>query len=351
MDAEFPDAATVHTAVELAVRAPSVHNSQPWRWRADPRDRARVHLLADPARRLQRVDPAGRDLLISCGAALHHAVVAFTALGWHATVRRLPDPADPTHLAVLELRRDRAEAATVGLAAAIPRRRTDRRLYSSWPVADGDIALMAARVARGGVMLRRLAAMDTLRPLIAAAVRHHVADAAYLAELTAWSGRYGSTAGVPASNTPRPEPAAGVPARVFAGPALAQPPGAEPADDHSVLLALGTAADDATAWLRAGEATSVVLLTATALGLASCPVTEPLEVAQTRAAVGTDVFGDAGYPQMLVRVGWAPVNADPLPATPRRALAEVWQPADSATRSPAAPTTAARSRRPAGCPR
>ena len=36
-----------------------------------------------------------------------------------------------------------------------------------------------------------------------------------------------------------------------------------------------------------------------------------------------DVSGATGYPQMLVRVGWAPVHADPLPATPRRPLSEV----------------------------
>ena len=73
----------------------------------------------------------------------------------------------------------------------------------------------------------------------------------------------------------------------------------------------------------AGEATSLVLLTATALGLASCPITEPLEVAETRAAVQADVFGEEAYPQMLLRIGWAPVNADPLPSTPRRDLSEV----------------------------
>jgi len=88
-------------------------------------------------------------------------------------------------------------------------------------------------------------------------------------------------------------------------------------------LALGTEDDTSLARLRAGEATSVVLLTATALGLSSCPVTEPLEIAETREAVRNDVLGDGGYPQMLLRVGWAPVNADPLPSTPRRPLAEV----------------------------
>ncbi|PQM46912.1 Putative NAD(P)H nitroreductase [Mycobacterium talmoniae] len=89
------------------------------------------------------------------------------------------------------------------------------------------------------------------------------------------------------------------------------------------MLALGTVTDDRLAWLRAGEAASVVLLTATALGLASCPITEPLEITQTRDAVRSDVFGASGYPQMLLRVGWAPINADPLPATPRRALHDV----------------------------
>jgi nitroreductase len=89
------------------------------------------------------------------------------------------------------------------------------------------------------------------------------------------------------------------------------------------MVALGTETDDDLARLRAGEATSLVLLSATAMGLASCPVTEPLEIPRTREAMRTDVFGTSGYPQMLVRVGWAPVNADPLPATPRRPLPEV----------------------------
>ena len=93
--------------------------------------------------------------------------------------------------------------------------------------------------------------------------------------------------------------------------------------DNAVVIALGTAEDDTMARLRAGEATSLVLLTATALGLASCPITEPLEVAETRAAVQADVFGEEAYPQMLLRIGWAPVNADPLPSTPRRDLSEV----------------------------
>jgi nitroreductase len=114
-----------------------------------------------------------------------------------------------------------------------------------------------------------------------------------------------------------------IPGRLFAGPALAQPPEADPSDDNAIVLALGTKDDSRLSRLRAGEATSLVALTATALGLSSCPITEPLEIPETREALRADVFGDSGFPQMLLRVGWAPVNADPLPATPRRPLSEV----------------------------
>lgn len=320
---------TVRTALQLAARAPSVHNSQPWRWQVQlATQQPRLELFANPDLQLRSVDPDGRGLILSCGAALHHCVVALAALGWRCRVHRLPDPARPDQLASIELfgpdpgglPEPVPEQVNVSLAAAIPRRRTDRRYFSGWPVAAADIALMGARAARAGVMLRRIDALDRLNTLVAQAVSTHRTDYDYLAELARWSGRYGSVAGVPARSVPAPRTGAPITGRLFADPLLAQPPGASPAEDRAVMLALGTEHDDRLAQLRAGEATSVVLLTATALGLASCPVTEPLEIAETRAAVRRDVFGTSGYPQMLLRVGWAPINADPLPATPRRFL-------------------------------
>lgn len=295
-----------------------MHNTQPWRWRIDP---AGLHLYADPARQLPHTDPDGRDLILSCGIALQHCVTAFAAVGWRSRVRRLPDPDDPDHLATLEFSPQTADYVDVALAAAIPRRRTDRRHYSCWPVPVGDIALMAARAARAGVTLYQVQDVGGLHDIVAQSIRDHLTQD-YLAELTTWSGRYFSVSGVPARNTPFPDPAAKIPTRLFAGAALPMAPGSSAGDDNAVVLALGTRHDDRLARLRAGEATGVVLLTATSAGLASCPVTEPLETPQTRAAVRADMFGDGHHPQMLLRVGWAPINADPLPATPRRDLAD-----------------------------
>lgn len=318
MNSHFPDAGTVRTALTMASRAPSVHNSQPWLWRVGDTS---LHLYADAGRQLPSTDPDGRDLIMSCGAALNHCVVAFAAIGWQAKVARIPNPAEPNHLAAIELVPHTADSLDVMLAAAIPRRRTDRRHYSYWSVPVADIALMAARAARNGVTLLRVDASD-LNKIVAQSVWHHAADPDYLAELTAWSGRYASETGVPARNTPVPDSRASIPSRRFAGPALAMPPDSSPDEDNAVVLGLGTRTDDRLAQLRAGEATSVVLLTATAMGLASCPVTEPLEVADTRDTVRSEIFGESCHPQMLLRVGWAPINADPLPATPRRELSE-----------------------------
>ncbi|MET8846860.1 NAD(P)H nitroreductase [Amycolatopsis sp. NPDC004625] len=328
MDRAFPDDFTVKTAVGMAVRAPSVHNSQPWYWRVG---HSSLHLYADPDRRLPETDPDGRDLILSCGAALHHVRVGFAALGWAAEVHRLPNPAEPGHLAAITLHPHDPSQDEIAMAAAIPRRRTDRRRHSSWAVPRGHVEAMSRAAALEGTVLQ--ATENSARYYLATAIEEaadrHAADPAYRTELAAWSGRHLSPDGVPARNTPAPDDTPGaLRTRPFADPLLAQPTGAKAEDDETVLLVLSTASDDRMSRLRAGEATSAVLLTANAFGLSSCPLTEPLELPDVRDTVTEHVTGGS-FPQMVLRIGWAPANAEPLPATPRRDLADVLQPLEA----------------------
>ena len=107
----------LRSVVELACLAPSIHNTQPWTWRVR---RGLLELHADHSRRLSAADPTGRSLVISCGAALHHAQVAARALGWRAEVDRLPEGPTAALLATLRLRRSTPSlTATVG--PALPR--------------------------------------------------------------------------------------------------------------------------------------------------------------------------------------------------------------------------------------
>ncbi|CAM3907632.1 Acg family FMN-binding oxidoreductase [Smaragdicoccus niigatensis] len=320
MNTSRPDATTIRAAIALAVRAPSVHNTQPWRWRVGD---STIHLFVDPERRVPETDPDGRDQMLSCGAALHHMRVALGALGWQATVHRFPNPANPTHLAAIEVHRHQPTEQDIELAAAIPRRRTDRRYYSSWPVPTSSLTRITACAAHEGTLLTRTESFDYLSQASAESARVHAANDDYRSEIALWTGRNGSLDGVPASNIASSHATDLLPARHFAHATLTQPVGARSDRDGSVILVLSTPSDDPMSRLRAGEATSAVMLTATVLGMATCPITEPLEVRDTRDFLRLTVLEDSGYPQLLLRVGWAPLNADPLPATPRRHIREV----------------------------
>jgi hypothetical protein len=177
---------------------------------------------------------------------------------------------------------------------------------------------MAARTARFRVTFRQVESLRWLNELVAQAVSHYANDHG-----DASGGLRGSATGVPAGNRPRVQATDSGSRQRPADPATAQPADVALGEEVSVVAALATETDDALAHLRTGEATSVVLLTATALGLASCPVSEPLETAATRERIRAELFGHDRYPQMLLRFGWAPINADPLPPAPRHPLAEV----------------------------
>jgi nitroreductase len=316
-----PDRRTVFGAIDLANRAPSVHNTQPWRWLLGATS---IHLMADRNRRLPVIDPDGRDLLLSCGAALHHLRVALAALGWRATVHRFPNPDDPTHLAAVEMSARRPSEEDIALARAITHRHTDRRRFSSWPVPDGHLDLMVRRAGADGALLVPVAESGT-RTLLA----HAIDDAArsqrdqpgYATELALWSGRSrAADDGVPAASTLSGAHRHGdTTMRSFPGGSLAEARTGRGEEDGGELLVLATLLDDAASLLRAGEAAGAAMLTATDLGLATCPLSQPLEVAGTRELIRDQVLDGAACPHLILRTGWLPTAAPPLPRTPRRA--------------------------------
>lgn len=320
-----PDHETLRGAIALATRAPSVHNTQPWRWLLGD---STVHLMADWNRQLPATDPDGRDLVISCGAALHHLRVALGALGWASEIHRVPNPADPGHLAALEPHPRIPLDEDIALAKAIPLRRTDRRTFSSWSVPYGHLDLMMERASRAGALLVPITDAHFRHHLVTAinqAATRQEADPTYAAELTQWSGR-GQLAedGVLAASAPRHSGYHGdTRMRTFPHGTLTESTVDSFEDDAGELLVLATPNDDLTSWLRAGEAASAALLTATELNLASCPLSQALEIADTRAAVRKLVLDDAAEPHLILRVGWAHTAAEPLPRSPRRPLGDV----------------------------
>ena len=117
------DVDVITGAMKLAVRAPSLHNSQPWRWVADG---GVLELFADPTRIGRSTDSTGREVLISCGAVLDHFCVAMAAAGWEALIDRFPNPNNHDHLATVDFRRmEFVTDAHRARAEAIRHRQTD----------------------------------------------------------------------------------------------------------------------------------------------------------------------------------------------------------------------------------
>ena len=318
-----PDLSTIRAALHTACQAPSVHNTQPWRWAIAAHT---VHLFADRTRRLPVIDPAGRELTISCGAALHHAQVAFRALGWRPQVHRLPNPADRDHLAAIELHPvTPIDRRALNLVAAASARHTDRRPFLPTAVSPHllDRLTGAAHAAHGHLsVLTDPVAHREVMVALAHADSVQRANPMYQAEIGEWAGRrLGAVEGVPARDLPAAARLRrAMPGRDFGQGELEAPPAV---DDGAALCLLATPADDELDWLRTGEALSALLLAATTNGLATCPLSQVAEVRATRDLVRRVALHGAGEPQLVVRVGW-PVTAEyPGPATPRRPLEDV----------------------------
>lgn len=309
-------------AILLACRAPSVHNSQPWRWVAEDN---LAHLFVDRQRTVPDTDRSGREAILSCGAVLDHFRVATTAAQWRSRITRFPNPNNRDHLATIEFSPlDHVTAAQRNRAEAILHRRTDRLPFDSptyWQLFE---PVLRSAFDDGEVKLDVLA--DDQRPRLVQASQLTAAlrrdDSSYHAELEWWTSPFALAQGVPpsalASDTER--------LRVDIGRDFPirghQDRRPEISADESKILVLSTPEDTRLDVLRCGEVLSTVLLECTMAGMATCPLTHLIELEQSRDIV-RGLIGQRGEPQVVIRVGITPPMED-LPApTPRRSLGSV----------------------------
>ncbi|MEV8510465.1 nitroreductase [Actinoplanes sp. NPDC051475] len=327
---ERPARSRVAEALEAAARAslhaPSVFNTQPWRWRLC---RDRLELYADLNRSLAATDPDRRLLMLSCGAALHHARVALAAAGWAAHVIRLPEGGDADLLALITVTgTPAADPDAERMAAAIPRRRTDRRAFGEQPVGEDILTGLRRTVEAEGAYLHvvRRDQMPMLATSTGRAADAELHDPAYREELWRWTHRpKDSGDGVPATTAVQRAPRR-VPVRDYApdGTAgLAAGDGFDLGAAYVVLFGLSHLPEDL---LRGGEALSALLLTATADGLATAPLSDTIEVEWPRRLL-SDLLAGIGEPYVVIRLGYLD-SAEELPPAPRRRAADVIETCD-----------------------
>ncbi|MEV8516501.1 nitroreductase family protein [Dactylosporangium sp. NPDC051484] len=305
--------------LRAAVAAPSIHNTQPWRFRFDG---AGFDVYTDPKRTLEAIDPQGRAMHISVGAAVCNLRLALAAEGWASRLERTGPDARVTPVA-----RREASPSVRALAGAIARRRTNRDPYDDAPVPVDTVELLQRAAAADGV---RLVALDPVRrgavlALTQAAEAWQRGDPRYLRELATWTTDRGDRPdGVPAHTFgPRPTTAA-LPVRDFGLTLPAVERDAARFERRPNLVVLHSLGDDSAAWLDAGRALQRVLLTAAVHGLATQPMTQALEVPRLRRLLAAP--GGRWYPQMILRIGYGRL----VTTGARRPLRDVLLPAGTA---------------------
>ncbi|HEY8480818.1 MAG TPA: hypothetical protein VIL71_13415 [Spirillospora sp.] len=303
-------AADARRAVEDAIWAPSVHNTQPWTFGLRG---TRITLRADADRRLGVADPSGREMLISCGAALYTLRLSLRAMGHTPVVRLLPDPDRPNLLADVDVRPgEPADEAVEREYAQIRRRHSHRGGFRDEPVPEGVLTTLRHAVEKEGARL--VQAVDphvsgALAALTDAAEHVQSRSPAYAAELARWAPAPGTSRrdGVQQDAYPRrtPRTTPHFPARDFArGQGWGVEDAGDTGDTTGVVLLLVSAGDEPADWLRSGQALQRMLLRAAEHDLSAAYHTQALQVPELRDFIRTRFCGRA-YPQLLLRLGVA----------------------------------------------
>jgi hypothetical protein len=297
--------------IATAARAPSVHNTQPWRFRVGP---SAIELYCDATRKLH-ADPVGREMLISCGAALFGLRLGVRALGYQPVVELLPDPARLRLLARVTLGAAKPMTGVEReMLRALPHRHTHRGGFAPGPLPAGLLAGLQHDALAEGAMLVLVEpglSYDRLASIADVVNRRLERDPQVRAEARRWSRSPASLArdGVPAHAYPATALTAASPRRgrlpqrdFDLGRGLGRQDAGGP--PPAVTAALVTSGDSRADWLRAGQALHRLLAHATTRWVFASLSTQLLEIAPIRALI-RDRLALPGAPQMLLQLGVA----------------------------------------------
>lgn len=304
--------AALYAAAQRAVLAPSVHNTQPWRFVIDSDG---LEIRADRTRQLPVLDPTGRQLLLSTGCALFNARVSLAASGYPNRVQRLPNPERHDVIARIDI--DETLSVDPVLAALEPvvgLRQTNRRRFATDPVPPELVSTLLEAARAEGATLHPVVEPEDRQSLARLSQRADellITNQAYRAELRAWTSDDAERRdGVRAAVVPHVDGTSGdeVPIRDFDTQGAGWLPAETQSTARQCLLVLATNIDSPESWVRAGEALERVWLEITRAGFVASLFTQVIEVGALRVELRHDLRLGM-YPHIVLRVGRAPVTA------------------------------------------
>ena len=284
-----------------AVHAPSIHNTQPWRFEIQG---PVIDVLLDEERTLPVEDPAGRAARIGIGAAAFNIRVAAAMLGHESRVAANPDPARPEVAARIFLAGSKAPVPGLSnLYGELSRRHTYRGPLLDQTVPPKVLQQLDAAARTEGARLHWLgpAEVSELDELLRRTDAEDLHDEDRLHERLRWIGGDRPDDGIQ-ENALGPLPARSAFVRDLAAGFDSPHRSQAVYETQPAIAVLSTPGEDTRAWVTAGLALERVLLVATSYDLVASFLDQVLERVKPRFQV-RDLIGDHSWPQMVIRIG------------------------------------------------
>jgi len=275
-----------------AALAPSIHNTQPWRF--EVRNKS-ILLYADESRRLSIADPQARQLHISCGAALDHLSLAFRYHELEPLVELFPITKNVQCIAQISIQGTcPCSILEKSLFNAMKDRHTTRAPFLPQRI-DSEIAEELTNIISMNINRFTGISDPELRnkvvKLVMQADRHLVDDENYQNELFSWieSNSYKLNDGMPLERLELPD--------------MQTSTSSNSATIENTIMGLLSSQSDSTKdWVSTGQALSRMLLYAAVKGLSASFLNQPIDVPALRPQLA-NLVGIEGYPQMLILLG------------------------------------------------
>ncbi len=311
-----------HELVRYATLAPSSHNTQCWRFRIED---SAISILPDLSRRCPAVDPDDHHLFVSLGCAAENLVQAARANGLHGDLSTSVSQGDAVRITLQQ-----APTVRSPLFEVIPERQSTRAEYDGRPVTPADLALLEQAAAGPGVRLMVLTekpAMESVLEYVVQGNSAQMQDAAFVSELKSWirfsrgdavrtgDGLFSGASGNPVS----PSWLGGLLFGIFFTEKKENDKYAKHVRSSAGIAVFVADTADKAHWVDVGRSYQRFALQATALGIRTAMLNQPVEVPAVRPQFATALGLGALRPDLVVRFGRGPT----LPKSLRRPVRAV----------------------------
>ena len=316
-ESDFPSNGSAESKLtfllQYAILAPSSYNAQPWRFSVNGSE---IRLFADENRQLTVADADRRELYVNLGSALENLLLAAEHFGYICHVAYFPGEKDLAATVNLSPGNVFMTEADARLFGVILNRSSNSNPYDIKPVPESVLLDLRNQSVGEGILVytnEDSGTKEKLSGLVVAADQLQFSNANYRSELGHWIGQgtmgpTGIQASIAQLEVTLLDPGPGMIKR-----------DQELVNSTPAFGFITSERNDRESQVRAGQAFERLWLEATALGLSLHPMSQVLEVPQTKASLADLLPAGHGYPQLAFCIGYA----RPEEHTPRRALAEI----------------------------